>query len=485
MPTALEKADALFAKSDEALRRGRPNSSPADSRRKSMERKARRKKWTSPGPGAYNVDDSKLSAVTGTREMCMGRHGKGGPSYSFGTASRDDDGSKVYLGSGHNKASSMFGHQSPGPATYNTRSNDSAPGFKFTKDSDRSMSRGAACSPGPCYNLVNNEFTGRGTTLGGRRGFVMGKAGEKNGHQPINNPNLASPGPKYNLVNNPHAGKGTTVGGKQGYTFRGGKLRGTEKIQFDQKPGPGAHNVPDSCGPGTGAPEFGFGTGVRPPLNNNKDARNTPAPNAYALTSASRSGVTPNVGVLASKNVVVQQGKGQQTADRFAEARNAFATAGPGPGTYMTENHKSIGGVTGESAPAYSMAALNGFQARADASKSPGPKYDTRRELGDMGPYVSFTREDRGNLKNLTGGFGQSPGPVTALQGDPINPMTGKTMAPGWGPNPDKQFITKGHQSAQAVIDTPAGQLLHGADDSTHHKAPAFSWVRSRADHRP
>ena len=62
----------------------------------------------------------------------MGRHGKGGPRYSFGTASRDDD-----LGSGHNKASSMFGHQSPGPATYNTRATDTAPGFKFTKDSDR------------------------------------------------------------------------------------------------------------------------------------------------------------------------------------------------------------------------------------------------------------------------------------------------------------------------------------------------------------
>ena len=29
----------------------------------------------------------------------------------------------------------------------------------------------------------------------------------------------------------------------------------------------------------------------------------------------------------------------------------------------------------------------------------------------------------------------------------------GKTMAPGWGENPDKQFITKGHQAAQAVIE--------------------------------
>ena len=52
-------------------------------------------------------------------------------------------------------------------------------------------------------------------------------------------------------------------------------------------------------------------------------------------------------------------------------------------------------------------------------------------------------------------------------------------MAGGWGPNPDKQFITKGHQTAQAVIDTPAGNMLHGADDSQHHKAPAFSWVSS------
>lgn len=337
----------------------------------------------------------------------MGRHGKGGPRYSFGTASRDDDGSKVYLGSGHNKASSMFGHQSPGPSTYNTRSSLTGEGGKFGKDEDRSMSRGAAASPGPCYNLVNNEFTGRGTTLGGRKGFVMGKRGEKNGHQPINNPNLASPGPKYNLVNNPHAGKGATVGGKQGYTFRGGKLRGTEKITFDQKPGPGAHDLKDMVGPGTGSAEFGFGTGLRPPLNNNKDAQNTPAPNAYGLTSASRSGVVANVGLLRSKSVEVLKGKGSQTAERFAESKNGFATSGPGPGTYQTEKHMSIGGVTGESAPAYSMAALNGFEARAAATKSPGPKYDTRRPLGDQGPYVSFTRDDRG--KGSASLYGQSP----------------------------------------------------------------------------
>ena len=59
----LEKADALMAKSDEALRGGRPRSTPADARRKSMEKKKRRKpKWQGPGPGAYNVDDSKVSA---------------------------------------------------------------------------------------------------------------------------------------------------------------------------------------------------------------------------------------------------------------------------------------------------------------------------------------------------------------------------------------------------------------------------------------
>lgn len=343
----------------------------------------------------------------------------------------------------------------------------------------RSISRGSV-SPGPCYNLVNNEFTARGTTLGGRKGFVMGAAGEKNGHQPINNPNLASPGPKYNLVNNPHAGKGNTVGGKQHtYTFRGGKLRGTEKVQHDKKPGPGAHEVPDCTGPGTGAPEFGFGTSERPPLNNNKDARSTPAPNAYTITSASRSGVNPAVGLRHSRNVEVQKGKGQQTAERFAEARNGFATAGPGPGTYMSENHKSIGGTTGESAPAYSMAALSSFQ--RSTSKSPGPKYDTRKELGDAGPHMKFTREERGNLKSMTGGYGQSPGPVTALPGDMGNISTGKTMAPGWGANPDKQFITKGHQTAQAVIETPAGTMLHGADDSAHHKAPAFSWVSFRS----
>ena len=59
----LEKADALMAKSDEALRGERPRSTPADARRKSMEKKKRRKpKWQGPGPGAYNVDDSKVRA---------------------------------------------------------------------------------------------------------------------------------------------------------------------------------------------------------------------------------------------------------------------------------------------------------------------------------------------------------------------------------------------------------------------------------------
>lgn len=97
---------------------------------------ARRTAWLR-GGDAVCRSRPQISAATGTKDMCMGRHGKGGPRYSFGTASRDDDGSKVYLGSGHNKASSMFGHQSPGPATYNTRTTDTAPGFKFTKDTDR------------------------------------------------------------------------------------------------------------------------------------------------------------------------------------------------------------------------------------------------------------------------------------------------------------------------------------------------------------
>jgi len=247
------------------------------------------------------------------------------------------------------------------------------------------MSRGAPCSPGPIYNVVNNGHSGRGTTLGGKNGFVFGKPGERNGHQPINNPNLASPGPKYNLQNNEFAGKGTTVSndGKQGFTFRGGKLRGTERVVIETKPGPGAHDVPDMCGPGTGAAEWGFGSSTRPPLNDNKDSINTPAPNAYTIKSANRSGVAPNVGLLDSKSVVVQQGKGSQTADRFGEAKNSFATNAPGPGTYRTEQHMSIGGVTGETAPSYSMAALNGFEARAVAARSPGPKYNTTRPLGD------------------------------------------------------------------------------------------------------
>ena len=336
----------------------------------------------------------------------MGRHGKGGPRYSFGTASRDD---------GSMYSQSAPGSASPGPATYNTRTPDFEGGKSFTRDGNRcarrrlharralrpglfpcrvltraaavgrAMSRGAPCSPGPIYNVVNNGHSGRGTTLGGKNGFVFGKPGERNGHQPINNPNLASPGPKYNLQNNEFAGKGTTVSndGKQGFTFRGGKLRGTERVVIETKPGPGAHDVPDMCGPGTGAAEWGFGSSTRPPLNDNKDSINTPAPNAYTIKSANRSGVAPNVGLLDSKSVVVQQGKGSQTADRFGEAKNSFATNAPGPGTYRTEQHMSIGGVTGETAPSYSMAALNGFEARAVAARSPGPKYNTTRPLGD------------------------------------------------------------------------------------------------------
>ena len=69
----LEKADALMAKSDEALRGGRPRTTPADARRKSMEKKKRRKpKWQGPGPGAYNVDDSKVSAPPSGLRLASG-----------------------------------------------------------------------------------------------------------------------------------------------------------------------------------------------------------------------------------------------------------------------------------------------------------------------------------------------------------------------------------------------------------------------------
>ena len=55
----------------------------------------------------------------------MGRHGKGGPRYSFGTASRDD---------GSMYSQSAPGNASPGPATYNTRTPDFEGGKSFTRD---------------------------------------------------------------------------------------------------------------------------------------------------------------------------------------------------------------------------------------------------------------------------------------------------------------------------------------------------------------
>ena len=90
------------------------------------------------------------------------------------------------------------------------------------------------------------------------------------------------------------------------YTFRGGKLRGTEKESdevLNPKPGPGNYDHQDYIGPGTGAAEYSFGTGKRPPLNNSvmvklgckkcngkgckngcrRKVKDTPAPNHYGV----------------------------------------------------------------------------------------------------------------------------------------------------------------------------------------------------------
>jgi hypothetical protein len=101
----LERASVL----SESSSGGRPHSSPA----LGSTRRRRKPRWSTPGPGAYNIDDSKKAASLGG----MGRHGKGGAAYSFGTAARYDDRAKQYLGAGHGSASSMFGHQSPGATT--------------------------------------------------------------------------------------------------------------------------------------------------------------------------------------------------------------------------------------------------------------------------------------------------------------------------------------------------------------------------------
>ena len=402
------------------------------SKKLSSMRRSGRQRNSTPGPGAYNVDDSKTAASQGG----MGRHGKGGAAYSFGTASRYDDKSKQYLGAGHGHASSMFGHQSPGPATYNTRTKTKKNGFVFPKDASRGMDRGMPCSPGPAYNIGSNKH-GAGATAPS-----YGIKGT--GHKAINNPNLASPGPKY-LPNTE-----SYSGSKQpAYTFRGGKLRGTERLNGHEGPGPGRYDQKSFNGPGTGSAEWKFGTGTRPPLNDNKDAANNPAPNAYNNTrSASFSGLADPVGGMESMNSSAKRGDGLSTAERFGAAKSGFATSAPGPGAYESHKHLSMGVDYSNMGAAHTMSALNNYGAKKGAAKSPGPKYNLQAVGGiETDKAISFTKDPRGKNVDF---YGQSPGPVTAIPGELGD--RGNTGAPsysftsGWGENPDKQFITKLHQ---------------------------------------
>jgi hypothetical protein len=73
-------------------------------------------------------------------------------------------------------------------------------------------------------------------------------------------------------------------------------------------------------------------------------------------------------------------------ASRFAEAKNGFATSAPGPGAYESHKHLSLGVDTTNMGPAPTMSALSSYAARAAAARSPGPVYNTSRELGDSGP---------------------------------------------------------------------------------------------------
>ena len=479
MVSALQRADDLFERASNASSGSgrRPHTSPLNATNYSersglfhssearfahsgSSRQSTRRgqpRYSTPGPGAYNIDDSK----TPTRDGGMGRHGKGGAAYSFGTASRYDDKAKQYLGAGHGAASAMFGHQSPGPATYNTRTSANRIGIVFGKDENRSMGK-PPCSPGPVYSIGSNKH-GAGATA---PAFSVGS-----GHKPINNPNLSSPGPKYLPNNESYSGQKAAS-----YTFRGGKLRGTEKVRTNSSPGPGAYDQKSFNGPGSGSAEWKFGTGTRPPLNANKDAATFPAPNAYLNTrSASRSGISAPVGGHESMNTSVQRGEGLTKASRFAEAKNLENQ--PGPGAYEAHKHLSMGVDEANMGSAHSMSANNSFGLDTLKGASPGPKYNIARPLGDSGPTLKFTKDARGRS---VGGYGQSPGPVTAIPGELGD--AGNTGAPsysmsgGWGANPDKQFITKLHQSAQAVIQTPGGMLVHGEDARNKHAAPAYSW---------
>ena len=77
-----------------------------------QQRPPRRRKPPTPGPGSY-------TSVTKGREA-LGRHGNGGPRFSFGTSSRFADASPQFISKGHAQAAAAP-DRSPGPTAYDTR----------------------------------------------------------------------------------------------------------------------------------------------------------------------------------------------------------------------------------------------------------------------------------------------------------------------------------------------------------------------------
>ena len=69
-------------------------------------RRKRRAQNATPGPGSYNLDRSPVTVRA--------------PGFSFGSSGRAAA-ERMYLSKQHAKSSSMYGKQSPGPATLSTR----------------------------------------------------------------------------------------------------------------------------------------------------------------------------------------------------------------------------------------------------------------------------------------------------------------------------------------------------------------------------
>ena len=193
-----------------------------------------------------------------------------GPRYSFGSAGRDAYQGQ-YLSAAHSSSSSMFGKNSPGPATYNTRS---GPGTaerarwepnSFTMGKRLEQMKSTSTSPGPKYmpNAECQSTRGPAYSMGSGHGDSVATA--------------TSPGPIYSL------NQSRSSGGAPAYTFRGGRLRSEDQAAAASRtvlsPGPGSYEA--SLNAKSSSPAYKFGTGRRG--GGRKKAVQSPGPNHYGV----------------------------------------------------------------------------------------------------------------------------------------------------------------------------------------------------------